>query len=120
MLSDGYVPWLGISPQGKFPARSGDAEDPRRFVEAWNGLDSGVERTAPLRRFYDADAIEALSSGAERFQRWGFEAGQGALVGAMAGPRPVSRALARAIAGAPPAAAAAQAQKALERLKAAL
>ncbi|HWT23671.1 MAG TPA: extracellular solute-binding protein, partial [Solirubrobacteraceae bacterium] len=78
MLSDGYVRWLAISPQGKFPARTGDESDPRRFVEAWNGLESGVDRKAPLSRFYSAQAIAAIADGAESFERWGFEQGQGA------------------------------------------
>ena len=120
MLSDGYVRWLAISPQGKFPVRSGEAEDPRRFVEAWKGLESGVERKAPLTDFYDRDALAALARGAERFQRWGFEQGQGALVGALADNQPVPGALARTIRGLPPATAAAQAQRAVERLRAGL
>jgi multiple sugar transport system substrate-binding protein len=120
MLSDGYVPWLSVSPQGKFPARSGDAEDAQRFVRAWKALESGVDRKAPLSDFYAPAAIAALAAGAERFQRWGFEQGQGALVGAMAGEQPIPDALARVIAGQRPARAAAEAQEAVERLKASL
>jgi multiple sugar transport system substrate-binding protein len=120
MLSEGYVKWLAISPQGKFPLRSGDLEDGSRFVEAWSGLESGVDRKAPLSDFYDADAIAALASGAENFERWGFEQGQGALVGAMAGEQPVPDALVAAIRGVQPAAAARRAQKAVERIRAAL
>jgi multiple sugar transport system substrate-binding protein len=117
MLSDGYVRWLAISPQGKFPVRAGDASEPRRFVDAWNGLESGVDRKAPLSEFYDEDAIAALARGAESFQRWGFEQGQGALVGAMAGEQPIPNAVARAIRGTPPAKVAEQAQHAVEDLK---
>jgi multiple sugar transport system substrate-binding protein len=120
MLTGGYVPWLAISPQGKFPVRAGDASDPQRFVDAWKGLESGVERKAPLSDFYDEAAIAALGDGAESFQRWGFEQGQGALVGAMAGEQPVPNAVARTIHGTPPAKAAAQAQRAVEALKASL
>ena len=28
MMSDGYVPWLALSPQGKYPVRFGDRADP--------------------------------------------------------------------------------------------
>ena len=120
MLSDGYVKWLAISPQGKFPVRSGDASDPQRYVDAWNGLESGVDRKAPLSRFYSKAAIAALARGAENFQRWGFEQGQGALVGAMAGEQPVPTAVVKAIGGEDPAKAADQAQQAVEDLKASL
>jgi multiple sugar transport system substrate-binding protein len=120
MLSDGYVKWLAISPQGKFPARSGDANDPRRFIEAWNELESGVDRKAPLSDFYSEEALAAIASGAESFQRWGFEQGQGALVGAMAGEQPVPDAVVKAIGGQDPAKAAEEAQQAIEDLTASL
>ena len=37
MLSDGYVRWLGLSPQGKYPVRAGDSTDPEKFQTAWDG-----------------------------------------------------------------------------------
>ena len=43
MLSDGYVRWLGLSPQGKYPVRAGDSADPKKFQTAWAGLESGVD-----------------------------------------------------------------------------
>jgi multiple sugar transport system substrate-binding protein len=121
MLSDGYVPWLAISPQGKYPVRFGDRSDPQRYVEAWAGLESGVERKAPLSEFYSRASIDSLGDGARNFQRWGFEQGGAALVGAMRGPEPVATAVASAIAeGESGARAAQQAQAAVERLAASL
>jgi multiple sugar transport system substrate-binding protein len=121
MLSDGYVPWLAISPQGKYPVRFGDRSDPERYVEAWAELESGVERKAPLSEFYSRASIDSLGDGARNFQRWGFEQGGAALVGAMRGPEPIAEAVAAAIAEGQSAARAAQrAQAAVEELDASL
>ncbi len=121
MLSDGYERWLALSPQGKYPVRAGDSGDPQRFYTAWEGLKSGVERKAPLRRFYDEQALETLREGANGFSRWGFQQGQEALAGALRDGQPVARALGAAIRGErTPDAAAAESQRAVERLQAQL
>jgi multiple sugar transport system substrate-binding protein len=121
MMSDGYVPWLALSPQGKYPVRFGDRSNPERYVEAWSSLESGVERKAPLSRFYSRESIDSLGDGARNFQRWGFEQGGAALVGAMRGPEPVAEAVAAGIReGGSAARAAQQAQLAVEQLDASL
>ncbi len=81
MLSDGYLRWLGISPQGKYPLRFGPSGDTERYVKAWARLPSGVERKATLDRFYSRASIDSLGAGVQSLQRWGFEQGQAALVG---------------------------------------
>ena len=119
MLSDGYERWLAVSPQGKYPARLGDRAGPERFVEDWAGLLSGVERKAPLSRFYSARSIASVGEGARSFRRWAFEQGRAPLIGAMAGPEPIPKALVAAIRGpASPAQAARQAQTSVELLDA--
>jgi multiple sugar transport system substrate-binding protein len=119
MMSDGYLRWLALSPQGKYPVRFGDHADPERFVTAWSRLQSGVERKAPLRRFYSEASVKSLGAGVQNFQRWGFEQGHAALIGALDGPRPIPKALAAAIAGRIDAGrAAAQAQAGAEKVKA--
>ena len=88
-------------------------------MRAWSKLESGVDRTAPLMRFYGAAELAVVGEGARDFQRWGFEQGGAALLGAMQGPEPVARALAAAIAGGGSAARAArEAQAGVERLQA--
>ena len=117
MLSDGYVRWLALSPQGKFPVRSGDATDPERYYTAWKRLQSGVERKAPLGRFYSDDAIASIGEGVQAFRRWGFGHGQAALAGALRESQPLSRAIAAAVEGKTTAAgAAARVQTAVEEL----
>jgi multiple sugar transport system substrate-binding protein len=121
MMSDGYVRWLALSPQGKYPVRFGERGEPERYVQAWAGLESGVERKAPLSRFYSTASIDSLGDGARNFQRWGFEQGGAALLGAMVGPEPIAAAVASAIRdGWSAARAAQQAQTAVEQLDASL
>ena len=50
MMSDGYVRWLGLSPQGKYPVRFGDSEDPEKFKTAWAELESGVDTQGAAER----------------------------------------------------------------------
>jgi multiple sugar transport system substrate-binding protein len=99
LLSDGYLRWLAISPQGKYPVRAGDAREFDRYARGWAELESGVDRRAPLSRFYSEASIQSLGDGVRSFQRWGFQQDQVALVGAMSDLQPVTEALAAAIRG---------------------
>jgi multiple sugar transport system substrate-binding protein len=120
MMNDGYLDWLGLSPQGKYPVRLGDQEDPERFAQAWGRLRSGVDTKARLSEFYSEESIESLKEGVQNFSRWGFAQGQGALVGALTGEQPVASAVADAVGGTDPAEAAQQAQTAVEEIQSGL
>ena len=121
MLSEGYVRWLALSPQGKYPVRTGDRANPDGYAAAWARLQGGVERKAPLRRFYSRRSIASLGDGVRSFTRWGFPQNQAALMGALRGPQPVTRALAAAIRGdLGPVAAARRAQARVERIAASI
>jgi multiple sugar transport system substrate-binding protein len=120
MLTDGYVRWLGLSPQGKYPVRAGDSEDPEKYQTAWAELESGVDRKAPLSKFYSEESIQSLAEGVENFQRWGFAQGQGALVGALRGEQPIANAVADVIGGKDPAEAAKDVQSTVEEIKSGL
>jgi len=120
MMSDGYVRWLALSPQGKYPVRAGDSEDPEKFQTAWAELESGVDTKAPLSKFYSDESIQSLADGVENFQRWGFAQGQGALIGALAGEQPIADAVSEVINGKDPKAAAEEAQGTIEEIKAGL
>jgi multiple sugar transport system substrate-binding protein len=120
MMTDGYVRWLGLSPQGKYPVRAGDDEDPKKFQKAWNELESGVDRKAPLSKFYSADSIKSIADGVESFQRWGFAQGQGALIGALSGEQPIANAVADVIGGKDPEDAAKEVQSTVEEIQAGL
>jgi multiple sugar transport system substrate-binding protein len=120
IMSDGYVRWLGLSPQGKYPVRSGDDEDPEKFQTAWAELESGVDTKAPLSESYSEESIASLGEGVDAFQRWGFAQGQGPLMGALSGEQPVANAVADVIGGKDPAEAAKEVQATAEELQAGL
>ena len=87
LLGDGYLDWMSMAPQGKFPVRSGTPEEPDRFSQGWATLPIGVDRFQPLSDFYDADVIASIVEGLETGSRWGFGQGEGALVGSLYGTR---------------------------------
>jgi multiple sugar transport system substrate-binding protein len=120
MTTDGYVRWLALSPQGKYPVRAGDSSDPRKYQKAWEGLESGVDRKAPLSKFYSHDSIQSLADGVANFQRWGFAQGQGALIGAMRGEQPIAGAVADVIGGKSPEDAAKEVQSKVEEIQSGL
>lgn len=93
MLTEGYVDWIAIAPEGKFPVRAGTADSPTEYVDAWQGLNVGVDTEAPLSDFYPQEVIDVLASGADSFSRWGITQGQGDLIGASLGELPVPQAI---------------------------
>ena len=117
MMTDGYTRWLAISPQGQYPVRFGDKQDPEKFSTAWTELESGVDRKAPLSKFYSEESIASLGEGVENFQRWGFAQGQGALLGALGAERPIAEAVVSVIGGDDPAEVAAETQTRIEEIQ---
>ncbi|MET8910089.1 extracellular solute-binding protein [Micromonospora sp. NPDC004551] len=111
MLSDGYPRWFGMSPEGRFPVRTGTAEDKQNFLTAWNTSQAGVDRKQPLSAVYGEDVLATLRKSPDTFQRWGLTQGQGKLVGAILGELPVPKALADVIGGKSDARAAAERAK---------
>jgi multiple sugar transport system substrate-binding protein len=99
MMSDGYVKWLSFAPEGKFPTRAGTKDNPQEYVDAWNKLEAGVDTKAPLSDFYPPEVLTALTKSTDTMNRWGFQQGQGELVGAQLAELPIPKALASEIAG---------------------
>jgi multiple sugar transport system substrate-binding protein len=118
MLSDGYPDYLSAAPEGKFPTRSGTADEPNRFVDLWRTIPAGVDRKVPLAEIYPPQVLDALAGSLGTFRRWGITQGQGALVGATLGELPVPQAIAAMTSGeVPPADAAKEAADAVSELK---
>ncbi len=90
-MSDGYMQTLGIAPEGKFPVRRGDEDNPTAFVDAWSELDVGVDRRAPLADLYPAEMIDEIVSGLDVAQRWGVADGQLALASLMVNSQAINR-----------------------------
>lgn len=80
MLSDGYIDWLSIAPEGMFPMRTGTTDAPDSFVDQWKELEIGVDTRAKFGDIYSDEVANTLINGTSNFGRWGFEDGQGALV----------------------------------------
>ena len=117
MMSTGYVDWLGLAPEGKFPTRLGTADNPTEYADAWGALEAGVDRKEPLGEIYDDDTIQALTSSSETMKRWAFGQGLGALAGALLTEGTVPNALILALDGSvSPEEAATEAQAAVEEL----
>jgi multiple sugar transport system substrate-binding protein len=95
LMSDGYIDWISIAPEGKIPTRLGTKDDPREYIDQWASLEIGVDRKQRFDSIYSDQITEAVRSGAEQFDRWGFghsESG-GLLVGAALGELPMTTAI---------------------------
>ena len=87
LLTEGYLKWLGMAPEGKLPVRKGTKEEPNRYVEGWMGLEFGVTTRARISQFYGMDVAKAIVAGVEGFDRWGFAGGKGALISKIYGTK---------------------------------
>ena len=118
MMSEGYLPWLEIAPEGKIPARSGTAGNPKEYSEGWIKLSAGVDKKEPLTKVYPAEVLNTIVASSGNFERWGLPQNQGALAAAVANQFVVPQALAKMLnSGASAADAANEAQKAAEQVQ---
>ena len=99
LLSDGYGRWLGMAPEGKLPVRRGTPDAPNRFVEEWRNLKLDVTGDVKISQFYGADVVQEIVEGMDRLDRWGFGAGQGALVAKVYGLKVIPEILKRFLDG---------------------
>ena len=117
MMSDGYVDWLAVTPEGRFPTRAGTKDNPKEYIDAWSKLKAGVDTKAPLSELYPPEVLEALTKSTDSMNRWGFTQGQGKIVGALSTEQPIPKALAAMLDGQlTPDAAAKQAQADVEEI----
>jgi multiple sugar transport system substrate-binding protein len=92
LLEDGYLDWLGMAPEGKFPLRP-------KFVDGWKRLEIGVDRRVKISDLYPDEIIDSIIAGVDSFDRWGFGAGRGACVGQIYGTKDLIRILRRYLDG---------------------
>lgn len=78
-MNDGYTQTLSIAPEGKFPVRRSNGDDPEFYTKAWAKLPVGVDRKAPLAELYAPEVIGEIVNGLDTAQRWGVSEGQLAL-----------------------------------------
>ncbi|MFH1487587.1 MAG: carbohydrate ABC transporter substrate-binding protein, partial [Pseudomonadota bacterium] len=99
LLNEGYLKWLSMAAEGKLPLRKGTPEAPGRFMDGWMQLDFGVTTRARISRFYGREVAEAIASGVEGFDRWGFSEGKGALMSSVYATKIIPRILKRFLNG---------------------
>ena len=99
MMSDGYADWLALAPEGKFPTRYGTKDNPEEYKQAWAKLKAGVDEKKPLSDLYPPEVLDALTKSTDTMNRWGFQQGQGKLVGAQLAELPIPKALAAQLDG---------------------
>jgi multiple sugar transport system substrate-binding protein len=92
LVGKGYLDWLSMAPEGKFPLRP-------RFVKGWKQLKIGVDRKATIADLYSDEVIDTIISGVDNFDRWGFAEGKGACVGQIYGTKVLIRLLRRYLDG---------------------
>ncbi len=92
LLGDGYLDWLSMAPEGKFPLRY-------KFVDGWKQLKIGVDRKARIADLYPDEVIDSIIAGVDNFDRWGFASGKGACVGQVYGTKESIRILRRYLDG---------------------
>ncbi|WP_332762668.1 ABC transporter substrate-binding protein [Pseudarthrobacter sp.] len=92
-MTDGYVDWLSIAPEGRLPVRAGTADKPTEYSDKWKTMPAGVDRKEPLGNFYSEDVLSILEQGPDDLKRWGITQGQGDLVGAALGELPIAKAV---------------------------
>lgn len=100
MLSDGYLDWLGMAPEGKFPLRHGDATDPEKYSNGWLDLEAGVDTKKKLSEVYDAATVATLQDIPSTINRWAIPQGHGTLLGPVNTQLPISKAIADFASGA--------------------
>ncbi|MGO4533866.1 ABC transporter substrate-binding protein [Leifsonia sp. 2MCAF36] len=120
MMSDGYLKWLGMAPEGKFPLRTGTSAEPNAYTDGWKNLEAGVDTKKKLSEIYDAATIDALLKVPSEIDRWAIPQGQGALLGPVNTQLPISKAVASLGSGTNASEAAKTATDAVEQLQAKL
>lgn len=99
MMSDGYEDWLAMAPEGKFPMRTGTADEPTKFSDAWANMETGVDQRAPLGDFYSDEVIDTLTSMGENVSRWALPQGKGDLLGSFTAELPLAKAVSEMASG---------------------
>lgn len=99
LMSDGYVDWLSMAPEGKFPVRLGTADNAAEYTDAWSALETGVDTRSPLGTIYGAETMSSLVGVTEGLSRWALMQGQGGLIGPLTAELPLASIIADAGAG---------------------
>lgn len=84
VMTDGYIDTLASAPDGRAPVRSGTAENPQEYADAWAELEIGPDGgdRLPFTEAYSDDELEEIIAAANDFSLWGFGTDNWATAGA--------------------------------------
>ena len=100
LLSDGYLSWLGMAPEGKLPMRKGTRDELNRFIKGWVELEFGATIQAKISEFYGMDVIKTIADTTDGgLNRWGFTKNKGALISRIYETKVIPRILKRFLDG---------------------
>lgn len=94
MMSDAYVDWLAMAPEGKVPVRTGTADNKGEYTDAWSELEIGVDTKAKFSDVWPAEVTDTLAAAPESADRWALPQGQGAILGPITSELPLAKAAA--------------------------
>ena len=93
LLTDGYLDWLSMAPEGKLPMRKGTPGSPNSFINGWKELEFGATTKAKISKYYTPETVNSILTGVEGYDRWGFAEGKGVLVSKIYGTKIIPRIL---------------------------
>lgn len=84
VMTDAYIDTLASAPDGRAPLRSGTAENPQEYADAWAELEIGPDGgdRLPFTEAYSDDELDEVVDAANDFTLWGFGTGNWATAGA--------------------------------------
>lgn len=91
MMSDAYVDWLSMAPEGKVPVRTGTAENSTEYTDAWSGLEIGVDSKKAFSDVWPAEVTDTLAAAPETADRWALPQGQGEILGPITSELPLAK-----------------------------
>lgn len=60
LLTDGYLKWLALAPEGKIPMRLGSRHEPNCFIKGWMELEFGVNTRSKISNFFGMDVLNTI------------------------------------------------------------
>jgi multiple sugar transport system substrate-binding protein len=100
LASDGYLGFLSISPEGRYPMRSGPEAGSTEYADGWADLAVGSgNNTQTTGELYGQEMLDIIGDAATSFDAWGIAQGSGDLVTAMRSDLELTRILREALDG---------------------
>ena len=77
--TDGYLQWLAVEPERKYPMRHSNSNQQNFFIDEWEQLPIG-NSTLSLKDLYGTEKLTTMTTDISNTPRWGLTMGQGELI----------------------------------------